>query len=182
MIFGLTMLFNQAIGQTFKQQFNDLVSKKDTLGQLQLLDKWGKVDSNDPELYVAYFNYYANKCRKDVIALGQNPKGNEVLQILEQESTNEEPIAYMYGDTYYDQDILKSGFDYIGKGIEKYPNRLDMRFGKIYMLGQIEDYENFTKEIIKTIDYSATNKNEWTWADNKSLEDSENFMLTSIQD
>jgi tetratricopeptide (TPR) repeat protein len=77
---------------------------------------------------------------------------------------------------------LKKGFDYIDKGLSKYPNRLDMRFGKIYLLGQIENYEKFTAEIINTIDYSHVNKNKWTWADNKPLGDPENFMLSSIQD
>jgi tetratricopeptide (TPR) repeat protein len=101
---------------------------------------------------------------------------------MDKDSTINEPVAYMYGDTYYDKNILKNGFDYVEKGIEKHPNRLDMRFGKIYMFGQIEDYENFTNEIIKTIDYSATNKNKWTWADNRTLEDSKIFMLASIQD
>lgn len=182
LIFGLTLVFNQVFGQTFKHQFNDLVSKKDTLGQRQLLYKWEKEDSNDPELYVAYFNYFAKKSRKEIITLGQNPKGNDVLQIMDKDSSKKEPIAYMYSDTYYDQDILKKGFDYIDNGLEKHPNRLDMRFGKIYMLGQIEDYENFTKEIIKTIDYSAVNKNKWTWTDSKPLDDPKNFMLSSIQD
>jgi tetratricopeptide (TPR) repeat protein len=49
------------------------------------------------------------------------------------------------------------------------------------MFGQIEDYENFTKEIIKTIDYSAINKNKWTWTDSKPLDDPQKFMLSLIQ-
>ena len=182
LIFGLTLIFNQAIGQTFKQQFNDLFSKGDSLGQQQLLERWRKADSNDPELYVAYFNYFAKKSKKEIITLGQNPKGNDVFQIMDKDSSKKEPVAYIYGDTYYDQDILKNGFDYIDKGIEKHPNRLDMRFGKIYMFGQIEDYKNFTKEIIKTIDYSAVNKNKWTWTDSRPLDDPKNFMLSSMQD
>ena len=182
LIFGLTLVFNQVFGQTFKQQFNDLVFKKDTLGQQQLLDKWEKADSNDPELYVAYFNYFANKSKKEILTLGQNPKGNDVLQIMDKNSSKKEPVAYMYGDTYYDKDILKKGFNYIDNGLEKHPNRLDMRFGKIYMFGQIEDYENFTKEIIKTIDYSAVIKNKWNWTDSKPLDDPKNIMLSSIQD
>ncbi|QQT28758.1 hypothetical protein I6I99_15465 [Sphingobacterium multivorum] len=182
LIFGLTLVFNQVFGQTFKQQFNEFVSKKDTLGQQQLLDKWEKSDSNDPELYIAYFNYFVKKSVKEVVTLGQNPEGNDVLQIMDKDSSKKEPVAYLYGDTYYDQNILKKGFDYIDKGLSKYPNRLDMRFGKIYLLGQIENYEKFTAEIINTIDYSHVNKNKWTWADNKPLGDPENFMLSSIQD
>lgn len=182
LIFGLTLLFNQAIGQTFKEQFNDLVSKKDTLGQQQLLDKWEKADSNNPELYVAYFNYFVKKSKKEIVRLDNNPKGKEGFQIMDKDSSKKEPVAFMYGDTYYDSDLLKKGFDYIDKGIEKHPNRLDMRFGKIYMFGQTEDYEKFTTEIMKTVDYSSINKNKWTWSDSKPLDDPKDFMLSSIQD
>jgi tetratricopeptide (TPR) repeat protein len=182
LIFGLILIFNQATGQTFKKQFNELVSKKDTVEQKKLLEKWEKTDSNDPELFVAYFNYYVNKSRSEIITLGQNPKGENVLQIMDQDTTKKEPVGFIYGDTYYNPELLSKGFDWINKGIEKHPNRLDMRFGKIYMFGQIEDYENFTKEIIKTIDYSAINKNNWTWADSKPLDDPKDFLLGSIQD
>ena len=181
LLFGLTLLFNQVSGQTFKQQFNDLVSKKDTAKQQLLLEKWEKKDGNDPELFVAYFNYFVVKSKDEIITLGQNPKGKDVLQIMDQDTTKKEPVAFMYGDIHYNPDLLSKGLNWINKGIEKHPNRLDMRFGKIYMFGQIEDYENFTKEIIKTIDYSATNKNKWTWADSKPLDDPKEFMLSSIQ-
>lgn len=181
LILGITLVINQVFGQTYKQRFKELVSKKDTSGQQQLLDQWEKADSNDPELYVAYFNYYVDKSKQEIIMLGQNPKGNDVLQIMDQDSSKKEPVAYIYGDNYYNADNLKKGFEYIDKGLEKHPNRLDMRFGKIYMFGQIEDYENFTKEIIKTIDYSAINKNKWTWTDSKPLDDPQKFMLSSIQ-
>jgi tetratricopeptide (TPR) repeat protein len=181
LLFGLILLFNQVSGQTFKQQFNDLVSKKDTAGQQQLLEKWEKTDVNDPELFVAYFNYFVVKSKNEIITLGQNPKGKDVLQIMDQDTTKKEPVAFMYGDIHYNPDLLSKGFNWINKGIEKHPNRLDMRFGKIYMFGQIEDYENFTKEIIKTIDYSAINKSKWTWTDSKPLDDPKDFMLSSIQ-
>lgn len=177
----LTFLFSQVSGQTFKQQFNDLVSKKDSVGQQQLLEKWEKTNNSDPELFVAYFNYYVIKSKKETLALGQNPKGKEGFKIMNQDTTQKEPIGFIYGDTYYDPNHLSKGYDWINKGIEKYPNRLDMRFGKIYMFGQIEDYENFTKQIIKAIDYSAINKNSWTWAEGKPIDDPKEFMLSSIQ-
>ena len=88
----------------------------------------------------------------------------------------------MYGDNYYEPDLLSKGFQLISKGIEKHPNRLDMRFGKIYMFGQLEDYDKFTAEIIRVIDHSSANKNNWTWADNKPVPNPKEFMLKSIQD
>lgn len=181
-LFSMVLLLNHVNGQTFKQQFNELVSKKDTKKQLKLLEKWEMTYSNDPELFVAYFNYYVINSKNETITLGQNAKGKEALQIMDQDSSKKEPIAYLYGDTYYEPKLLSKGFDWINRGIKQHPNRLDMRFGKIYILGQLEDYEKFTVEIINTIDYSNENKNKWTWADNKPLEDSEKFMLRSIQD
>jgi len=182
LLFGLTLLLNQAIAQTFKQQFNNLVSKKDTIGQPQLLEKWEKTDDNDPELYVAYFNYFVKKSMKENIRIDNNPKGEEVLKIMDKDSTKKEPVAYMYGDSYYDVALLKKGIDYIDKGIEKHPTRLDMRFGKIYMLGKTEDYEKFTTEIIKTVNSSDVIKNKWTWTDGKPQDNPKEFMLDAIQD
>ena len=181
LLFGLILLSNQVNGQTFKVQFNDLISKKDTVGQQQLLEKWEKADNNDPELFVACFNFYVIKSKKEIVTLGQNPKGKDVLQIMDQDTTKKEPVAFMYGNTYYKSNLLSKGFDWISKGIKKYPNRLDMRFGKIYMFGQLKDYEKFTTEIINTVDYSNQNKNKWTWADSKPLDDPKEFMLSSIQ-
>ncbi len=178
----LTGLFFNARGQNFKQQFKDLVSKKDTVAQLELLKKWEAADNSDPEMYVAYFNFYVTKSKKDMIELGNNPKGENVLQIMDTDTTKNEPVAFMYGSTLYDPILLKKGFDYADKGIEKNPSRLDIRFGKVYMFGELENYADFTAEIIKTIDYSTTIKNEWTWTDNKTVDgDPKEFMLGSIQ-
>jgi tetratricopeptide (TPR) repeat protein len=182
LVFGLSLLFNQVCGQTFKQQYNDIVSKNDTVGQLLLLAKWEKADNNDPELYVAYFNYYINKSKKEIIELGYNPKGEGVLQIMDMDTTKKAPVAYMYGNIYYDPGLLKKGFEYADIGIAKNPSRLDIRFGKTYMLGELENWKDFTAEIIKTIDYSVTINNKWTWTDNEPVEDSIQFMLSSIQD
>lgn len=181
-ILGMTFLLCQTFGQGFKKQFYDLVSKNDTVGQLKLLQKWEKTKNDDPELYVAYFNHYVMKSKTENITLGQNPKGENVLQIMNTDTTKKEPVGYIYGDTYYNSKLLNKGFDYINQGIDKFPTRLDMRFGKIYMLGETENYEKFTREIIKTIDYSDIIKNKWTWDDNKAVDDPQKFMLSAVQD
>jgi len=184
LLFGLALIFTGATGQSFKQQFNDLVSKKDEAAQLELLKKWEAADSNDAELYVAYFNFYVNKSKKDFIELGSNPKGEDVLEIKNTDTTKNDPARYLYGNTSYDPALLKKGFEYADKGIEKNPSRLDIRFGKVYMYGETENYSDFTAEIIRTIDYSAIIKNKWTWEDNKPVDDPKGpkaFLLSSIQ-
>lgn len=181
LIFNFIVLFNQVHGQTFKVQFNALVAKSDTLGQKQLLEKWEVIDKNDPELFIAYFNYYVIKSKSEIVRLGQDPMDKNGLEILDQDTTNKVPLGFINGDAYYNTKLLSKGLIWINKGIEKYPNRLDMRFGEIYMFGQMEDYESFTKKIIKTIDYSDIIKNKWTWADSKPLDNPKDFMLSAIQ-
>jgi len=178
----LILSLNQGCGQAFKKQFNELVSKSDTAGQQQLLQQWAKADSSDPELYVAYFNFYVRKSKKSIVRLDPSGKGKGGFEVMEKDSSQKEPIAYLYGDSYYDPVILQRAMEYIDRGIKKQPNRLDMRFGKIYMYGQTRDYEKFTDEIIITINYSALNKNKWTWEDGKPLDSPQYFFLNSLQD
>lgn len=91
-------------------------------------------------------------------------------------------VAYLSSKDLYDTNLLQKTFKYFDEGISKFPDRLDIRFGKVYILGQIEDYENFSKEIVKTIQYSTKNKNNWLWSENEKLEGGEKEFLLSIQD
>ena len=70
---------------------------------------------------------------------------------------------------YLDEDI-NNAISVIDEGINKFPNRLDMRFGKIYALGQLENWELFTEEVIRTVKYSKINNNKWTWTNNQPKE------------
>ena len=47
---------------------------------------------------------------------------------------------------------------------------------------QIKDCRSFTNEIIRTIDYSSKNKNQWTWTLNEKRKDGDEFFLGSLQD
>ncbi len=181
LILLLSFLFVGVYAQSFKQQYVGFLSKKDTASLRLLLTEWAKTDSNNPELFIAYFNYYVLKSKQEIIILGQNPKGNDVLQVMDKDSSKKEPLAYLYGNKRYDPEYLNQGFDWIDKGIKLFPNRLDMRFGKTYMLGEIEDYENFTQEIIKAVNYSSVNQNNWVWKDDKPLDKPKEFLLSNIQ-
>ncbi len=178
----IVALTGAAQAQTYKKEFNDLFQKKDTAGQRLLLEKWEKADIKDPELYVSRFNYYVNLSRLSVVGMGQHPKGKDVLELWDKtDSTKKKPAAYLYDDNYYQPELLQKSFSWIDKGITLHPSRLDMRFGKIYMLGETSDYKEFTKEIVKVVDRSALKSTKWTWSDNKLLEDPKKFMLGSIQ-
>ena len=166
--------------QDFQKTFKELSQKKDTAGQSKLLKEWEVADPKDPELYIACFNFYVTKSMEAAISLDRNPKNDQSFQLSDTGSGK--PAGYMNFSTNYNSKLLQKGFDYIDKGIAIHPTRLDMRFGKIYMLGEAESYEMFTKVIIETIDYDNGIKNAWLWKEGKSLEDAKEFFLGSIQD
>jgi len=179
LLFTFTLIHSQVFGQTFKQQFYELSVEENVLVQEQFLENWKKIDPNDPELYVAYFNYYVKKSINEVVRIDNNPNNRDGFHV---ENEGGETVGVIYSDTHYDVDLLDKAFHYIDIGIEKYPNRLDMRFGKIYVLGEDRDYEKFTSEIINVIEYSAVNKNQWFWTDNQLLENPKETMFDAIQD
>ncbi len=177
--FITAVLFSwSGFAQDFKKQFIALNAAKDTAGQIALLKDWEKKAPDDPELYVSYYSYYVWKSKLEYIGLQKKQKGENSLVV--KDSTGK-TAAYLNDVVQYDPKYLKTGFTYIDKAIKKFPDRLDMRFGKIYMLGETKDYKTFTEEIIKTIDYSAKNKNAWLWRDNEPKKDGKKFLLEGIQ-
>src|SRR4051812_46616439 len=102
-------LFNRLTAQNFKEQFNDLLSVKDTLSERLLLQKWEQTNNNDPELYVAYFNYYVSLGMRSMLILGNDPKGEQVLALRKNDSSKNEPSGYIYNDVQFDTAILNKG-------------------------------------------------------------------------
>jgi tetratricopeptide (TPR) repeat protein len=164
---ALAILFvSNSLGQNYNKQFNELFDKNASeKEQLKLLKTWEKNTPDDAELFVAYYNFYANKSRTTGLGITTNRSG-----------------TFLGGQSTFDEKHFKQALDYINKGIEKFPNRLDMRFGKTFLLGQNQQYKDFTDEIVKAVEYSNVNKNQWLWMENKPVENPQKFMLGAVQD
>ncbi len=177
---ALLLITLLACSQDFAQQFKTLSAKKDTAGQAKILSDWAVASPNDPELFIAYFNYYVRKSMSEVISLDSTQKDNQALVVTD--TGTGKPVAYLNASTRYESDILQKGFDFIDRGLALHPARLDMRFGKIYMLGKAENYPAFTSEIVAAIDYGIEINNVWLWEKGKPLEDPKVFFLRALQD
>lgn len=181
--FTFTILFTaclsiQAFSQDYYAQFNSLHNDTAALGKF--LIEWNKNKPDDPELYVAYYNYFIRKSRTQLVSLDKSQQGEKSLQL--KDPTTGKVVAYRNGSITYDRDWIEKAFHYIDSGIEKYPSRLDMRFGKIYMLGRINDYERFTETLVAAIDYSQKIDLKWIWTYNKPLDNPKESMLSAEQD
>jgi tetratricopeptide (TPR) repeat protein len=177
LLFSL-FLADQSFAQNFKSKFTRLSAGKDTAAQIQLLQSWQQATPDDAELYVAWFNYYFSLSKKEIMRFGSEPQAPQSLAVKD---STENTVAYLSDDIDYDSSLLENGFQYINTGITKHPSRLDMRFGKVYALGQIEHYEEFTNEIVETLHQSGRIKNQWLWTDNKKVNHPDRFLLSTIQ-
>ena len=167
-----------SLSQDFKSDFQQAFQNNDTILQIEVLNEWKEARPDDPELFTSFFNYYFLKSRKELVSITKEYNKNENLIIKDSLGKVQ---GYVGNRIIYDQIVLEKGIGYIDEGIELYPNRLDMRFGKIYSLGETTQWNRFTNEIIKTIEHSSKNDNQWTWTNNDP-QNGEEFFLSAIQD
>lgn len=168
-----------AFAQDFRERFNEALHKSDTLAQIKVLREWEKTRKDDPELYVARFNHHFSNAKIETLHLGENPEGKDAL-VLKDSAGNS--VSFLtQGEVGFDSRKAERAIKTIDEAISKFPKRLDMRFGKIYALGEMHDWKRFTDEILLTIDFSNKIANNWQWTDGKPADDAKNFMLGSIQ-
>ena len=175
----ITILISQiGFSQDYLSDFQKYCHTNDTINQLKVLNEWNSANPKDAELYTSYFNYHFMKSKQEVLAMSTNEPNGENLVL--KDSLNK-AAGFLGSKIHFDQNELEKGINKINQGIKLYPNRLDMRFGKIYVLGEISDWKNFTSEIQKTIQYSAKNENNWTWTNNEKYDGGEKEFLLDIQ-
>ena len=90
-------------------------------------------------------------------------------------------VGYLSSRETINDSLYKLSQKTIDEAIVLFPKRLDLRFGKIHSLGDFGDFNAFSFTIIQTIDYSKKINHAWLWAEDKPLEDSENFFIDAIQ-
>lgn len=164
---------------TFLEQFTRYAQSRDSAGQYNVLQQWRAQSPDDPELYVSCINYYVSIGRREITSIDAEPSSALSLR-LEREGSDE--VLYMNERLSYDKAALQQGLNCIDTGIVRFPNRLDMRFGKIYVLGEVENFRGFAAEIVAVVQQSARNGNQWLWKDGKAVADPKGFMLSTIQD
>lgn len=164
--------------QDFSSEFSQYLKEGDSLGQVEVLKKWENNSPDDPELFVAYFNHYVNQARKEVLGIVDTPGSEDAFAI---QDSSGETKAFITGQVYYLDTPFRSGLKKIDEGIEKFPNRLDMRFGKLHVLSEAKYWDEFTTELKRTITHSSVNDNAWTWTLGEKLTGGSEKFLSVLQ-
>lgn len=179
LVLALLSLSYLGWGQDFQSDFKTYFQANDTVNQLKVLQQWEAARPHEAEWYTSCYNYHFMKAKRESMVMTTTAPQGEGLALKD---SADQVAGYLGSEISFDRAELNKGLAIIDRGIQRYPNRLDMRFGKIYALGQIQDWNYFTAEILRTIQYAAINKNKWTWTNDEQKQDGKTFMLLSIQD
>jgi tetratricopeptide (TPR) repeat protein len=159
-------LHAQSTSINYKSVYLDLL-QDNRLDDLFLhLQKWETAENKNPEMYVAWFNYYVRFGSSSGIAMGKMDNGQYGI----------------YDQRKYVHENVFKGISYLDKGLEYSKNRLDMYFGKITALNQIADYQKAGDEVMKLLQLSKEIKNTWLWSDNEIINNGEHFFINSVDD
>lgn len=132
-----------ASAQSYSDTFYSAFNIDDIAAQRQVLADWEQAAPDDADYLIAKYNFYANQ---SVLTISDGLGAG----VSETFSFCNEPMA-------------DSALMVINAAIERYPTRLDMRFGKIYFLGSISHWDDMADEIVGMLDYSDQIGHSWVY-------------------
>lgn len=165
--------------QSYNDAFFEAFNSNDLETQRRVLAEWQEAAPNDVDLYIARYNFYANQTFGSIGYV---------------EGTDDETDVPVSSDNYvsafrfHSKAQADSALSVISEAISKFPNRLDLRFGKIYFLGQLANWDAFADEIIATLNHSEQIDHLWTYPNmdggmvellSESVLDYQNEMLSA---
>lgn len=165
--------------QDFRTEFEKAAEAQDTTKMKTLLAQWEEADSNDPELYTYGFNYYLYMAQEEIMSITPEKTSDDAYAIKD---SLDQTVGYMGTTVIHDAAIIDKAIAHLDRGIALHPNRLDMHFGKIYVLGEQMEWDRYTEAILQAIRRSAINDNQWLWSYGEPLDDPKISFLSSIQD
>lgn len=167
----------------YKSEYDNLLSARNLEGIAALLPKWEKAGPKNPELYIAYFNYYLLKGQRSTHSLDTYKKDNTNSLALVDQKTNK-IAGYLNNNIWYEKEDVDKALSYLEKGLKFGKNRLDMYFGRIHILGEIGEYEKQSQKIIEVLKLGKEINHKWLWSMNEVIpaSKSEHFFLISINE
>ncbi len=181
-VLSATICFSFSIASE-KQTYTELLQKKDFEALILHLQEWEKISPDDPELAIAYFNYYVFRNYSNGIAIKPGTPDDKTKDTLNlTDSHTGKQAGYFTEETFYDENDVIKGISYLDKALKKHPDRLDIHFGKVHALSQIKYYDKQSEAIIETLPVSRKIENKWLWHEgNPYPGDAEKFYLNEIQ-
>jgi hypothetical protein len=129
-----------------------------------LLEEWEKKEPENPEMHIGFFNYYCNLDMITEPTMGRMPDGRYGF----------------YNKRVYNKDNVYKGITYLDKDLTFSPNRLDIYWGKIELLFEIEDFNAAGETLFHVIEISPNYNASWALGDNKPVNNGKVYFLDYI--
>ena len=164
MLLFVTPLFAQ---DKYHDEFVQLLNNSDTATIASYIKKWENEKGKTADVYAAWFNYYILKKRSEPILFTDSQPKGESLAVVD--STGN-AVAFL-GDLGMHSVNLNLAINTINEGIQKFPDRADLAFGKTRILFSSGEYDMALKELHRVLDRSVENNNRWKWSSDVSIPD-----------
>ncbi len=150
----------------YQKKFALALNEKKLENLQHVVFEWRASLPDDPEGYVAAFNYYL------ILANLSELIASDEVQLLTEESIDKQ---YQMAD---------SAISIIQKGIQKFPNRLDFHFGYAFVLGTIGAWYDLRKECLYILEESQNRQfSNWIWSQNEPvLSEAKTLVVESVTD
>lgn len=164
----------------FRETYLQLLDEGKFIELEQHLTMWQRAGGKDPEVFIAWFNYYINRKLKTGMAIDTSINTKKPHMIITDPKSGK-TVGYLGDKVYYDYDDVRSAIRYLDTGIGYASNRLDMYFGKIHILGAIDEFDKQATVVMQVLELAHNNKHTWLWSQNKPVPDAKQFLLDNIQ-
>lgn len=167
-LFISAFTFSQKTSVDYQSEFSSLLKENNKKELQRVVGDWKHNLPNDPEGYVAIFNYY-------------------LILAQQSELIAEDSLSFGFDQNQADIDAdiyIDSALIVIEEAIMKFPSRLDMRLGYIHILGSNNHWQLFTNNILEVLTISKLNDfKKWKWSNDQIVGDeARNFVFESVLD
>lgn len=186
--FAVSVIVALFSGITFAQtraelynRFDKSISQSDSTAIASLIEDWEKLYPDDAELYSVRANYYfMNAINKVTVMSDKEPTdGRRTLVFLDLLGVT----RYMYTESHYNTARIGLAEGTLAEGIAKYPDRLDLRLGKVAIHLQAKENALAALEIESALERSVVNKNKWLGTLDEPIKtDGVSYLRECVQD
>ena len=179
-LFAVCLCSLMAWGQTdYCGHFQELLDKEDTVGLRTFIPEWEQKAGVSGDTYAAWYNLLV--LEGTIADLQLIADTTAVAGLLMRDSLGN-IVGTITGEPLYDPEKLVQAYQKIDEGIAKYPDRLDLWFGKVHVQ-LLENHANDAVETLKqVVDRSVINHQKWLWTNDKSTpSEAEDFFFSTLQ-
>ncbi|MES2847459.1 MAG: tetratricopeptide repeat protein [Bacteroidota bacterium] len=171
--FFCSSLYAQDLKKDYQQLRNKETEEKILL---KYLEKWQKEQPKDPEMFIAFSNFYFSKSHNEIVRLDTKPGKENNFEMTDSAGNK----GYMYSEIYFTDSLITKAYNYLSMALLHNPSRLDIYFGQAYMLQETKNYTAQSLRIINIINKFYTTPTGWLWTDNKPCENMPDLFTGSI--